>query len=98
MNDYEIRWTFDCLIDWAFNDSAKDEDDTETNVKINAEINVDIDTKTNVNVDVDADARTNVTKNSIDANSTDATRNRSRWDAFSLNSFFRFRIIENNLR
>jgi hypothetical protein len=85
---FEIRWTFDCWVDWTFDDSAKNENVTKTYEKIDA--------KTNVKFDVDANAEIDVTKNSIDANSTDATRH-SRWNAFFFNSFFRFRIIENNL-
>jgi hypothetical protein len=44
--------------------------------------NVKIDAKTDVNADIDTNARIDVAKNSIDANSTDATdeieRSRSR--------------------
>ncbi len=58
--------------------------------------------RTNVKIDVDTNAKNDVTKNSIDASSIDAIdeieRNRSRLNAISFNSFFRFQIIENNLR
>ncbi len=77
LND-EICWTFDCWVDWTFDDSARNKN---WNVR---KTNVKIDVETNVKVDIDTNAKIDVTKNSIDANSIDVTdeieRNRSCWN------------------
>jgi hypothetical protein len=58
-------------------------DENAAKTEINAETDVKIDAKTNVNTDVETNA--NVDR-------------RSRSDAFSFNSSFRSRMIEDNLR
>ncbi len=41
-NNFEIGWSFVCLVDWTFDDSTRSENVKKTNKEIDAEINIKI--------------------------------------------------------